>query len=82
MKRLGIPAETPCAVQQWEGLIAVNYPARARGVTRHMRVRALPALPAPRPLAAAAAVRGLRAGPRRPLANDTAPIICPHDLPR
>ena len=81
MKRLGIPAETPCAVQQWEGLIAgarrccrgsgswrlcvalrrvarwhacapcssdlaalpaitraVNYPARARGVTRHMRV--------------------------------------------
>lgn len=22
MKRLGIPAETPCAVQQWEGLIA------------------------------------------------------------
>lgn len=23
---------------QWEGLIAVNYPARARGVTRHMRV--------------------------------------------
>ncbi|KAI7843160.1 hypothetical protein COHA_003144 [Chlorella ohadii] len=39
MKRLGIPPETPCAVQQWEGLIAVNYPARARGVTRHMRVK-------------------------------------------
>jgi DNA polymerase eta len=39
MKRLGIPAETPCAVQQWEGLIAVNYPARARGITRHMRVK-------------------------------------------
>ncbi|KAL4430354.1 hypothetical protein ABPG77_002160 [Micractinium sp. CCAP 211/92] len=39
MKRLGIPRETPCAVQQWEGLIAVNYPARACGVTRHMRVK-------------------------------------------
>jgi hypothetical protein len=38
MKRLGIPREIPCAVQQWEGLIAVNYPARNAGVTRHMRV--------------------------------------------
>lgn len=82
MKRVGIPANVPCAVQQWEGLIAgkvvflvflpfarwswrpllivqyswqkpcsllccgfktqgwhaaVNYPARAAGITRHMR---------------------------------------------
>jgi len=37
-RRLNIPAETPVAVQQWEGLIAVNYPARAAGVRRHMRV--------------------------------------------
>eukprot|EP00887_Chlorella_sp_A99_P005175 scaffold1.g5175.t1 len=37
-RRLGIPREQPLAVQQWEGLIAVNYAARARGVTRHMRV--------------------------------------------
>ena len=37
-KRLGIPAEVPCAVQQWEGLIAINYAARAQGITRHMRV--------------------------------------------
>ncbi|DBB00910.1 hypothetical protein WJX77_007765 [Trebouxia sp. C0004] len=37
MKRVGIPAHVPCAVQQWDGLIAVNYPARAAGITRHMR---------------------------------------------
>ncbi|KAK9791346.1 hypothetical protein WJX73_002907 [Symbiochloris irregularis] len=37
-KRLGIPREKPVAVQQWEGLIAVNYAARAAGITRHMRV--------------------------------------------
>eukprot|EP00873_Tetraselmis_striata_P002831 jgi/Tetstr1/423095/TSEL_013865.t1 len=35
--RLSIPPGTPVAVQQWEGLIAVNYEARAQGVTRHMR---------------------------------------------
>eukprot|EP00850_Spirogloea_muscicola_P001163 SM000004S15033 [mRNA] locus=s4:919247:923447:+ [translate_table: standard] len=35
--RLGIPLEQPLAVQQWEGLIAINYAARARGVTRHER---------------------------------------------
>ena len=35
--RLNIPRETPCAVQQWEGLIAVNYAARAAGITRHMK---------------------------------------------
>ena len=38
-KRLGIPREVPCAVQQWAGLIAVNYAARAAGITRHMRVQ-------------------------------------------
>ncbi len=38
-KRLGIPVTTPVAVQQWEGLIAVNYAARAAGITRHMRVK-------------------------------------------
>ena len=38
-KRLGIPREVPCAVQQWQGLIAINYAARARGITRHMRVQ-------------------------------------------
>ncbi|KAL4548520.1 hypothetical protein Ndes2526B_g01087 [Nannochloris sp. 'desiccata'] len=36
--RLGIPRDVPVAVQQWEGLIAVNYAARAKGITRHMRV--------------------------------------------
>lgn len=30
-KRLNIPTEVPCAVQQWDGLIAVNYAARAAG---------------------------------------------------
>lgn len=37
-KRLSIAREEPLAVQQWQGLIAVNYAARAAGVTRHMRV--------------------------------------------
>lgn len=35
-RRLNIPRDVPCAVQQWEGLIAVNYAARAAGITRHM----------------------------------------------
>ncbi|GAA5843556.1 hypothetical protein JCM9279_000791 [Rhodotorula babjevae] len=35
MARLSIPADQPMAVQQWNGLIAVNYPARAYGITRH-----------------------------------------------
>ncbi|GMH32529.1 hypothetical protein BSKO_00363 [Bryopsis sp. KO-2023] len=35
-KRLEIPREIPCAVQQWRGLIAVNYAARDAGVTRGM----------------------------------------------
>lgn len=30
-KRLSIPTDVPCAVQQWNGLIAVNYAARAAG---------------------------------------------------
>ncbi|KAJ1505150.1 DNA-directed DNA polymerase eta rad30 [Coelomomyces lativittatus] len=34
-KRLGIPASVPLAVQQWQGLIAVNYAARAANVKRH-----------------------------------------------
>ena len=38
-KRLGIPRGVPAAVQQWDGLIAINYAARAAGITRHMRVK-------------------------------------------
>ncbi|WBW73299.1 mitotic cohesin N-acetyltransferase/DNA polymerase eta Eso1 fusion protein [Schizosaccharomyces osmophilus] len=33
--RLGINPSTPFAVQQWQGLIAVNYPARDANVSRH-----------------------------------------------
>ena len=45
-KRLDIPRDVPLAVQQWDGLIAVNYAARASGVTRHMRAgEALKACP-------------------------------------
>ena len=40
-RRLQIPSSQPLAVQQWEGLIAVNYAARAKGITRHMRVQVL-----------------------------------------
>ncbi|KAG8964795.1 DNA-directed DNA polymerase eta rad30 [Tulasnella sp. 408] len=32
--RLNIDPELPLAVQQWQGLIAVNYPARKFGITR------------------------------------------------
>ena len=32
--RLGLPEDQPLAVQQWGGLIAVNYPAKAAGCTR------------------------------------------------
>ena len=38
MVRLGLSPETPVACQQWTGLIAINYPARAFGITRHMTV--------------------------------------------
>lgn len=38
--RLGIPTSVPLAVQQWEGLIAVNYEARKFGVKRGDRADA------------------------------------------
>ena len=34
--RLGVAEDLPLAVQQWAGLIAVNYPARKFGVTRFL----------------------------------------------
>ncbi|KAJ4349208.1 DNA-directed DNA polymerase eta rad30 [Ascochyta clinopodiicola] len=34
--RLGIDPTKPLAVQQWQGLIAINYPARAFGLNRHV----------------------------------------------
>ncbi|KAL4872453.1 hypothetical protein BDV12DRAFT_143625 [Aspergillus spectabilis] len=34
MVRLGTPREKPLAVQQWDSLIAINYPAREFGITR------------------------------------------------
>ncbi|KAJ4338081.1 DNA-directed DNA polymerase eta rad30 [Didymella glomerata] len=34
--RLGIDPSKPLAVQQWQGLIAINYPARAFGLNRHV----------------------------------------------
>ncbi|EJU04732.1 DNA/RNA polymerase [Dacryopinax primogenitus] len=36
--RLGLNPEKPIAVQQWQGLIAINYPARKYGITRLMSV--------------------------------------------
>ncbi|KAJ3329571.1 DNA-directed DNA polymerase eta rad30 [Blyttiomyces sp. JEL0837] len=36
--RLKIPPDVPVAVQQWAGLIAVNYPARAKGIKRHINI--------------------------------------------
>ncbi|CAE6518915.1 unnamed protein product [Rhizoctonia solani] len=33
--RLGIDPDQPLVVQQWSNLIAVNYPARKFGITRH-----------------------------------------------
>ncbi|KAI1501608.1 impB/mucB/samB family protein [Biscogniauxia marginata] len=38
MVRLGTPEDQPLAVQQWQGLIAVNYPAREFGIGRHCTV--------------------------------------------
>jgi DNA polymerase eta len=32
--RLGLDPEEPMAVQQWQGLIAVNYPARRIGLSK------------------------------------------------
>ncbi|KAL4788644.1 hypothetical protein BJX76DRAFT_344768 [Aspergillus varians] len=34
MVRLGTPREIPLAVQQWDSLIAINYPAREFGISR------------------------------------------------
>lgn len=36
--RLGIDPAKPLAVQQWQGLIAINYPARAYGLSRHVTI--------------------------------------------
>ncbi|KAM7216642.1 hypothetical protein V8F06_007957 [Rhypophila decipiens] len=38
MLRLKIPEDKPLAVQQWQGLIAINYPARKHGIGRHCNV--------------------------------------------
>ncbi|EGR50009.1 uncharacterized protein TRIREDRAFT_59417 [Trichoderma reesei QM6a] len=38
MVRLGIPEDKPLAVQQWQGLIAINYPARKWQIGRHCDV--------------------------------------------
>jgi DNA polymerase eta len=37
-RRLGIHTSTPLVVQQWRGIIAVNYAARAAGIKRHLTV--------------------------------------------
>lgn len=36
MVRLGLAEDKPLAVQQWQGLIAINYPSRKFGLTRMM----------------------------------------------
>ena len=36
--RLDLPEDTPLAVQQWQGLIAINYPARKFGLNRHIDI--------------------------------------------
>ncbi|KAI9743811.1 MAG: DNA-directed DNA polymerase eta rad30 [Claussenomyces sp. TS43310] len=38
MVRLGIAEDQPLAVQQWQGLIAINYPARKFGLNRHVTI--------------------------------------------
>ncbi|TLD07299.1 hypothetical protein PgNI_10446 [Pyricularia grisea] len=38
MVRLGVDEDKPLAVQQWQGLIAVNYPARKFGISRHCTI--------------------------------------------
>lgn len=38
MVRLGVPETQPLAVQQWQGLIAINYAARKFGLSRHVNV--------------------------------------------
>jgi DNA polymerase eta len=36
--RLGVAEDQPLAVQQWQGLIAINYPARDFGLSRHVTI--------------------------------------------
>ncbi|MCJ1468584.1 DNA-directed DNA polymerase eta rad30 [Pseudocyphellaria aurata] len=36
--RLGLSEDQPLAVQQWQGLIAINYPARKYGLSRHIEI--------------------------------------------
>jgi DNA polymerase eta len=36
MVRNNVPEDQPLAVQQWQGLIAINYPARKFGLGRHI----------------------------------------------
>ncbi|KIW57118.1 hypothetical protein PV05_05716 [Exophiala xenobiotica] len=38
MVRLGVAESQPLAVQQWQGLIAINYPAREYGLNRHVTI--------------------------------------------
>ena len=38
MVRLGVADDQPLAVQQWQGLIAINYPAREFGLSRHVTI--------------------------------------------
>ena len=38
MKRHGLPADKPMAVQQWNAIIALNYAAKKIGVKRSMTV--------------------------------------------
>lgn len=38
MVRLNVPEDQPLAVQQWQGLIAINYPARKFGLNRHITI--------------------------------------------
>ncbi|SLM34819.1 dna polymerase eta subunit [Lasallia pustulata] len=38
MVRLSVPEDQPLAVQQWQGLIAINYPARKHGMNRHITI--------------------------------------------
>ena len=38
MVRLGVAEDQPLAVQQWQGLIAINYPAREYGLSRHVPI--------------------------------------------
>lgn len=38
MVRLGIAEDQPLGVQQWQGLIALNYPSREYGLNRHVTI--------------------------------------------